>query len=250
MKTEGTVPAASLRHVVVPVDATDESSRAVALARRLAAGLEIPVTVVSVIDDFRLDATTRVETLQRTLADVPGEVERKLVQARSPAHAIAEESHDGVVVMATSATTFDEEGVRGSVAEFVITAATSPVILLGPHCPEDVRVQRIVVGVDPSHDQTGLSSWATRLGYQLGIPVEFVHVDTDGADLGSKVRRLRLDGAESVAHRLRAETTDGLLALGSHGHVGLARLTKGSVGAAVIADATHPVMILGPNAVP
>lgn len=237
-----------LTRLVVPVDDTPGSTRAIELAARLGAELGLPLSIVSVIDDFRSDAAGRVAELRTLLGTLPDEVERKIVQARAPGRAIAEESTDGIVCMATSAATFDDNGVRGSVTEFVTRVATSPVIVLGPRCPENVSITRVVVGIDPSHEQTGLTHWSTRLAYQLGVPVDFVHVDAgDSAELGPKVRRLDLDASETVAHRLIEEANDALLAVGSHGHSGWQKLMQGSVAAELFANATQPVMVLGPN---
>jgi len=238
-----------LRAVVVPIDGTDDSARAVGLATRLAATLDIELVPVSVIESFRHDASTRVERLRELLADVPSSVERRIVQARFPARAIAEESIDGIVCLATTSQPFDDDGFHHSVVDQLVASATSPVIVLGPKCKPDPELSRVVVAIDPEHDQKGLVYWATQLGYHLSIPVEHVHVaETAPAGLGSKVRHDPLPPGQSVADRLIELAEGALLVMGSHGRTGFSRLVQGSVGAAVLPTATQPVMILGPNA--
>jgi nucleotide-binding universal stress UspA family protein len=138
------------------------------------------------------------------------------------------------------------------VTDSLIAAATSPVVVLGPHCPDLTPIDRIVVAVDPDHDQKGLLYWSTRLGYDMGVPVELVHVAVAGTDPAvpdddSRVRLLTTTPGQSVADRLLAEADGALLAMGSHGRTGFRRLIQGSVGAALIPRSRVPVLILGPN---
>ena len=240
-----------VRTVVVPVDGSDESVRAVPLGSRLASVLGSELVVVSVISDFRSEAPALVERLRVLLDDLPAAVERRIVQSRTVAATLAEESSGGLVCIATTAEPFDDDGFRHTVTDGLIAAATSPVVVLGPRCPAEAAIARIVVAVDPAHDQDGLLYWSTRLGYELKVPVDLVHVaTTDAVDAGPNVRVLGADGAGSVADRLVAETEGALLAMGSHGRTGFRRLIQGSVGAAVIARATAPVLVLGPNVDP
>lgn len=235
--------------VVVPIDGSDDSFRAIPLAARLADALGCELVVVSVITDFRSEARPLVDRLRDRLHDLPAAIERRIVQSRTIASTIAEEASDGIVCMATSAQLFEDDGFRYTVTDRVIAAATSPVIVLGPQCPQDATISRVVVAIDPEHEQTGLARWSTRLGYELDVPVEFVHVATgDTAPLGEKVRELQTAAGQSVADRLLEESADALLAMGSHGRTGFRRLIQGSVGAAVIPRASAPVMALGPEA--
>lgn len=238
-----------LRHIVVPIDGSAAGARALPFASRLGRDFDLPLSIVSVITDFRSEAGERVATLEEILDTFPPFVDCRIVQSPATAKAIAEESADGLVCMASSGRLFDADGIHGSTAEFVTATATCPVIVLGPECEEDPPVDRVLVAIDPSHDQHGLTAWAMRLGYHLDVPVEFVHVDVgDDAPLGPRVRRIVCDEGETVPERLVAEATGAVLALGSHGRTGFARLLEGSVGAAVLATATQPVMILGPEA--
>ncbi len=245
------VPAPSPDRVVVPVDGTRSSARSLSLAGRLAEWLESELVVVSVIEDFRSEAPARMAWLDDVLSGLPASVERRIVQARSVAATIAEESTDGLVCIATTAEPFDAEGIRHTVTDGLVAAATAPVIVVGPECPAEAGIDRVVVAIDPDHEQDGLVTWATWIGYHLRVPVEFVHVaHAAPPDLGPKVRSLGLADGETVADRLVAEAHGGLLAMGSHGRTGFHRLIAGSVGAAVIPHATTPVLILGPNAAP
>jgi nucleotide-binding universal stress UspA family protein len=245
------VPAPSPDRVVVPVDGTRSSARSLSLASRLAEWLESELVIVSVIDDFRTEAPARMAWLDDLLGDLPTSVKRRIVQARSVATTIAEESADGLVCIATTAEPFDADGIRHTVTDGLVAASASPVVVVGPECPADAGIDRVVVAIDPDHEQDGLATWATWLAYHLRVPLEFVHV-ADGAppDLGPKVRSLVPADGESVADRLVAASDGGLLAMGSHGRTGFHRLVSGSVGAAVIPHATAPVLILGPNAAP
>ena len=238
----------SPRTVVVPVDGSDDSVRAIPLASRLAAALGSELVIVSVVSDFRSEAPALVDRLAEQLADLPQGIERRIVQSRTVATTIAEESAGGILCIATTAQPFDAEGFRHTISDAVIAAATSPVIVLGPKCAVDAAIARIVVAIDPSHEQDGIAYWSTRLGYQLDVPVDFVHVaDEPHPELGEKTRSLTTKDGQAVADRLLEEADGALLAMGSHGRTGFRRLIQGSVGAAVIPHATAPVLILGPN---
>ena len=241
--------APSPRTVVVPVDGSDDSVRAIPLASRLAAALGSELVVVSVVSDFRSEAPALVDRLRDQLAELPPTIERRIVQSRTVAHTIAEESAGGILCIATTAQPFDDEGFRHTISDAVIAAASSPVIVLGPKCDDEASISRIVVAIDPSHEQDGIAYWSTRLGYQLDVPVDFVHVADGGPapELGAKIRSLGTAGGQTVADRLLEEADGALLAMGSHGRTGFRRLIQGSVGAAAIPRATVPVLILGPN---
>lgn len=245
-------PSRAPRAVVVPVDGTDTSIRAVPLASRLAAVLDAELVVVSVVSNFRTDAPTRMAWLAEELGALPDTVERRIVQADAVATTLAEESEGALVCLATTADPFEGDGFRHTVTDELISAATSPVIVLGPNCSPDAAIGRIVVAIDPTHEQTGLAAWATRLGYEMSLPVEFLHVVPDDApdedpDLGPKIRIVERAAGESVPERLLAESEGAMLAMGSHGRTGFRRLIQGSVGAAVIAKSPVPVLVLGPN---
>jgi nucleotide-binding universal stress UspA family protein len=241
-------PSSEVRAVVVPVDGTDESARAIPLASNLAAVLGSELVVVSVISDFRSEAPALVERLRDQLHELPSTVERRIVQSTTVAKTLADESTGGLVCIATTAEPFDDEGFRHTVTDSLVAAATSPVVVLGPKCHRSALIDRIVVAIDPTHDQAGLAYWSTRLGYAMKVPVDFVHVaGPDTADTGPKVRVLSPADGQSVADRLLEEAEGALLAMGSHGRTGFRRLIQGSVGAAVIPHSSAPVLILGPN---
>jgi nucleotide-binding universal stress UspA family protein len=248
-------PSSGVRAVVVPVDGTVGSTRAIPLASALAGALDSELVVVSVISDFRSEAPALVDRLDEQLRDLPANVERRIVQSRTIATTLAEESAGGLVCIATTAEPFDDDGFRHTVTDSLIAAATSPVVVLGPHCPDLAPIDRIVVAVDPDHDQDGLLYWSTRIGYEMGVPVDLVHVGGAGSEPAapkddSKVRVLTTAPGQSVADRLLAESDGALLAMGSHGRTGFRRLIQGSVGAAVIPHSQVPVLILGPNVDP
>ena len=242
-------PGSGVRAVIAPVDGSDESARALPLASRLAGVLGCELVVVSVISDFRSQAPALVERLRGQLHDLPATVERRIVQSATVAKTLAEESAGGLVCIATTAEPFDDEGFRHTVTDSLVAAATSPVVVLGPECHSTAPIDRIVVAIDPKHDQEGLAYWSTRLGYDMKVPVDFVHVAGPiVADCGPKVRVLTPADGQSIADRLLEEAEGALLAMGSHGRTGFRRLIQGSVGAAVIPHSSAPVLVLGPNA--
>ncbi len=155
------------RSVVVPVDGTHDATRAVPFAAALATALGCELVTVAVISDFRSEAPTLVERLREQLADLPATVERRVVQSRVIAPTIAEESEGGIVCIATTAELFDAEGFRHTITDSVIAAASSPVIVLGPNCNRSPELTRIVVAIDPSHDQDALVHWSKWLADEL-----------------------------------------------------------------------------------
>lgn len=240
---------ASMTGIVVAVDGSAESARAVPIGLALAQRLKVPLSVLTVVRDIRHDGPDRIDELDATLGELPFGIERRIVQADAVATTIAQEADRAIACMATHAAIFDEQGLKGSIAELVINSATGPVLVVGPACTGELAVDRIVVGIDPSHDQAALVAWATRLAYQLDVAVDLVHVDAgDGAALGPKVRRLQPGTDETVAARLIHEADGAMLAVGSHARTGLDRLVRGSVGGAVFGSARQPVLVIGPHA--
>ncbi len=242
--------AAYVDRVVVPLDGSEASRAGLVLGRNLAERLDLPLAVISIVEDMRRDAPDRMAALEPLLEELPPNVDQTIVQADAVGQAIAEEAAGALLCMATGADLFQQDRLVGSIAELVVASATGPVVVAGPRYMVDdpMSIARIVVAIDPEHRQSSLTVWATRLGYQLDVPVDFAHVETgEPLSVARRVERLERSEGQTIAERLVSEAEGAMLAVGSHGRRGLIRLSEGSVSGDVFTLATGPVLVLGPN---
>lgn len=122
---------------------------------------------------------------------------------------------------------------------------------------------RVVVATDFSNRAWSVTSLARQVAGAWDIPVEFAHVDTASPWVASSApSRLslrtsnngRLVDTDVVAgpdvaaalDQVRRSQPGSLLALGTHGHVALSKLTFGSVCEQLVTDYDAPVLAVGP----
>ena len=140
----------TMTEMLVPLDPSEGSLRAVPVAGRLAKRLGLPLRLFGVSDDpeetkdwLRSQADRFLPDTDVSVDAAPGEPAPMIV-AEAGTHAL--------VCMATAATLRPHQGHVGSVAEAVVRGLGRPVFLVGPH--EDLDPgqpsSRIVVPVDGS----------------------------------------------------------------------------------------------------
>ena len=189
MTTEAATPPTplSVSHVLVPIDGSELSLRALPTARALAARLGADVQSISIATDE--DDAARLRTISAAMLDVDAHDERvSVLVGDDPADAIvrrADELSPSVVCMSTHGRGRLSGALIGSVARSLVQRLPEPVVVLGPSAdnpgwkprprqwPEPLSVARIVACVDGSATSEQIlpiaASWATSLDMSLTI---------------------------------------------------------------------------------
>jgi nucleotide-binding universal stress UspA family protein len=262
--------------IIVPVDGSDESWRAVAvgdrLATRCAAELEI-VLVAAGSDDVeqeRHNLRNRVALAQ--LATPHPDAHVVEASGRSVATVLGErlEAVNGSILVMASSGRGRSAAMVGSVANDVLCSTFGPVVIVGPAVAPDADVfgGDIVVALDGSaRSETVLGlagAWSVGFGGRLWLTtmLEPTGVAPDVFE-SNYVGRLARDLGLRTKHEVEFEVlhgtnaaravTDfaerigaGLIIGTTHGRTGLARLTMGSTAAAIVRDAPCPVLLVRP----
>jgi len=176
-----------VHHVLVPIDGSELSLRALPTARALAARLGADLRSLSVASD---DAeAARLRTIGAAMLDVDVDDERvSVVVGGDPADAIvrrADELGSSVVCMSTHGRGRLSGALVGSVARSLLQRSPEPVVVLGPSAdnpgwtprprrwPEPLSVARIVACVDGSETSEQIlpvaAAWASALDLSLTI---------------------------------------------------------------------------------
>lgn len=266
----------SVSRIIVPLDGSDASARAIPVAAAFASQLNLPMTLmtVAVHEDH---VPTAQQILHDAAAAFDREVERDVVVGDATGGQIVrylEDAPSALAVMSTHARRAVGELFLGSVADEVVRRSAVPVVLVGPHAelPEGrARYRDLIVCVDGRPEAEHLLPLAAGLHRDMGLhPWLFQVVDPDGVaavDTGdvleaSYVHRLasHMDAPAGeidydVGHdRDRADAIlrfadtrrSPLIAIATHGRHPLDRLSSASVTVAVARGAPCPVLVIGP----
>lgn len=266
--------------VLVPLDGSDQSVRALEIAVPLCRYLDSTLRVVA-FDEIRYLADTNREVLsivERLDAnDLNIDVRVEVPQKR-----VSQELLDlldatpGTLLCMSTHGRGRSELVTGSIANEIVRHTTSPVLLIGPHC-ETGRFTvsgRVVVSADGSTVSEAIVPIATAWSIVTHSPVEVVSVldpkaskiaaashgdisesayvhrvaTTIGQDLERVVDYEVLHGndpAKAIVDHVAGEEAS-LIAMATHGITGIARITTGSVTAEVIRTSPVPVLVVRP----
>ena len=258
--------------IIVPLDGTEPSKRALEPARALArqAGGELVLVMA------RAGGVVEPQRYLRSVADGAGVDARAFAfEDRSAVAAIvklAATEPDAIVCMTTHARGGLGRAALGSVAEEVVRHTEVPLVLVGPNAHATASdFAELIVCLDGSQRATAILPVATELAGDLGLDVWLVDVvdpqlsgevaSATGGDtiesgrlqhLGYELRSAGLnvswetlhgdDPAVSIAE-FAATRPSPLLAMTTHGRTGLARVTAGSVTMAVVHRASCPVLL-------
>jgi nucleotide-binding universal stress UspA family protein len=259
--------------VVVPVDGSKLSERALCVARPLARELGAQLTIMckpwfgeaGAADDYVAglvrDHATGSPPEEAVCVDGLGAADaiRKVVDEREPA----------LVCMTTHGRGRLRWAVAGSVAEDVVHEATAPLLLVGPWAADGWPgpARRIVVGADGAatdrQSTEQACAWARSLDMELEIVSVFHPLDADvayaerifgplveiAAAHDVPVRTCEVLRGAFVAGTLAdfAEDRDAaLLVMAAHHHSAIARLTLGSTTMATVHLAPCPVLVIPP----
>lgn len=262
--------------IIVPVDGSDESWRAVAIGDRLASTCAAELEIVLVADGTD-DAEHERHALRNRVALaelLTPHAEAHVIEAggRSVSTVLRErlEAVNGSLLVMASSGRGRSAAVVGSVANEVLRSTFGPVVLVGPAVADDADMFRgeIVVALDGSaRSETVLGlagAWSVGFGGRLWLTTM---VDPSGMSLdvfeSNYVGRLARDLGMRTKHEVEFEVlhgthaaravTDfaerlgaGLIIATTHGRTGLARLTMGSTAAAIVRDAPCPVLLARP----
>lgn len=257
--------------MIVPVDGSDRSWDAVALASTIGALCDAPVEIVRVVG--------RGDSIEGARSHLENEAEQHgadsfdlvVVAADDVAAAVAErvERVPGSMVVMSSTGRGRSAAVLGSVASELLEQMFGPIIVLGPEAIDpgsfDGDLIVPVDGSDFSELSLGLAAaWGIAFGATPWLvevleeaPVvsgtlESVYVSRLAKDLeadsGHDVQFDVLHGHDTgraIADFARARDAR-LIVMSTHGRTGLARLTTGSTAADVVRRAPCPVVLSRP----
>lgn len=132
--------------IVVPVDLTDVSDRAIRVARRLADASRLPLELVTVVPDDRSGIADRAQLEWR--AECVGATAAVLI-GDDAVEALTEHIEarpDVLVVLGTHARGPLSELLLGSVSEALLARVERPMLLVGPHVDADGSLGEVTVG--------------------------------------------------------------------------------------------------------
>jgi len=252
--------------MIVPVDGSDESERAVQVAQRLVAQLdrcELLVMAASGPDDEDrreyLDALVGQATASGMRAEFLEDPDPALAIVR-----LAESLSGATVCMATHGRGRIAAPFLGSVATGVVRQSTTPVLLVGPHCEPDwwhssPKLVACWAGAGSNAVLAWSRQWAADLGAEFWLESVFHPLDTRMAEnpRAEFEPALASLGPDIQVHLLpiRAEYPPGaivqsardlpatLLAMTTHARTGIAHTALGSVAMAVVHRSPCPVLV-------
>jgi nucleotide-binding universal stress UspA family protein len=211
------------------------------------------------------------------------DIETRVIDHGDPAEvilAIAATEPDGILCMATRGKGAIRAAVLGSVSTKIVCNSTQPLILVGPHCRTALLPAergRLLVCSDGSELSDSIvpvaATWCDRLRLEPWL-TEVVGPDEDPEPAHRPHRNREVEAAEArlaaLATGLHTSTSQAgtrvlhgapgrsipwlaerlpaaLIALATHGHSGLTRITMGSVASEVVRHAPCPVLIARPT---
>ena len=267
------------QHLVVPIDGSEASWRAVPIAARMAETVDGALDVVTVVDRLTDIGPIRTD-LERVLetGEMPIEPRPVVLSDDSVARALSRhvEGINGAMIVMSSHGHGRSAAVLGSVADELLRLTFGPLVVVGPHVPVSAGAVDgpYVVAVDGSKAGERIApiaeAWAVEFGAVPWV-VEVVdpNVRVDGIDVmesaypsriahemqavsGHEVEFEVLHDAKPAHAIVDFATTNGasLIFATTHGRTGMARLRIGSVAADIVRDAPCPVVLHRPPHLP
>ncbi len=257
--------------IVVPLDGSEYSERALAVAATLADRTGGGLLLVTAAAGGPLHP---LEYLEETAATVraAGCKTEVYVAEQPPVDALvsAVADVDGIVCMMTHGRGRLRWAALGSVAEEVLRRVDHPVVLVGRHCRQDflVRSSRLLACVDGAGTGRALApvvdEWAARLGLDVEVAIVVHPLDVVSAEREQELlQELRtpftgVDRAAMLTSRFvagaLADHADAMpaavVAISAHGRGGLSRFALGSVTMGVVHLANCPVLVVRAAAAP
>ena len=172
--------------LVVPLDGSPDAEVAVPVAEEFAERLGAEIVVVAAQLDGVIP-TGRPDIAKESLHAYPEHTEIvRSVSVADAVRAVADDTNDPVVCMATHARSAVGHVLFGSVAEDVVRALAIPAVLVGPECSPPVRLEGpVLVCVDGSVASNAIvpiaREWALALGTRVVLVTVFHPLDVETA---------------------------------------------------------------------
>jgi nucleotide-binding universal stress UspA family protein len=258
--------------LVVPLDGSEFALRAVPVASNLAGSFDADLLLMTTPlgGDKEMRDVPPVWLGDAATASGYARVRTVVAQDDHAAVAIAElvaELPDAAICMSTHGHGRVVSAALGSVATDVVHRVRAPVVLLGPDFVAEPNANGwMVVAHDGSAAADAILAPARAWADALGLLVTVVHVlhplDVEGAQApmtgishvvsyfgeGTTVRVARSSYPAGAILDVVEEVRPLLVAMSTHGHTGLARITLGSVTTDVVRESRCPVLVTRPAA--
>ena len=258
-----------IERVVVPVDFTPESDRAVATASRLANWAAAGVELVTVEEPDRADALVRLAELGRL-----GESATtcRVVETGGPIAAALltelQRSEKELWCVGSHARGALWEMLLHSLSEDLVRTSHVPVVLVGPHATAAPSGRVMAIALDGTEQSEAILPATADLSGALGMSIRLLQVAEAGAaemphdatgtgylsHVAAKVPGIDHDAvdydvlhgghpAHNIADYVAVHPEIGMVALATRGLSGRARLLHGSTAFELAHRATVPVLI-------
>ncbi len=263
-----------VQHLIVPVDGSDASWRAVDVAVALAQRSDATIDVIEVVFDQHDIPETEAHLSERLgqhdTADVPVTTHVR-VAAESVAQVLGNEveQHPEVTVVLASHGRGRSAALLGSVTEELLERIFGPVLVVGPHVTTSGFDGPILVTVDGSDASESVLPLAAAWGIELGIEPWIIEVAEPGthgsADVSESAYPARLARTltRDSGHPVQFEVLHGehvhdevadfarslnvsLIVASTRGRTGMSRFVIGSTAAAIVRHAPCPVLLVRP----
>lgn len=253
--------------VIVPVDPSPRSARAVGTARTIADAVGCPVLLLTVTSPNSGRDSAWFEQFAEGL-DGPA-VQRLEVVRDDPVEAILEveaERPSALLCMASGAHTGASEIVLGSVAAEVVRRAKYPLVVVGPNAAPLSSLATLLVCLDGSERAESAARTASVWASLLRAAVHLVRVappstPADAHDASSDLQRMAKQlrdglGVQASWDVLHAEAPGpelvrcarslpaSMIVLTAHGATGVVSRLMGSTAMRVVHDAPCPVLLV------
>jgi nucleotide-binding universal stress UspA family protein len=262
--------------VIVPVDGSDFSWRAIHPARALATQCDAALEVFQVVvlpDDVDLAEQLIGDQLEKIGLSDAGIDVHVVVMGDSIATTIGAEvdRHSGSVIVMSSVGRGRSAALIGSIAEELLGELFGPVMLVGPDASTEITDYRgelliPVDGSDTSESALGLgAAWGITLGarpWVVTVNEPDTAADADASE-SSYPARLARQLAKQTGRDVEFEVLHGgkpdraicdyasslpasLIVASTHGRTGFARIAAGSVAMSIVRNAPCPVVLNRP----
>jgi nucleotide-binding universal stress UspA family protein len=253
--------------LLVPLDGTEGAERALPVAARFGERLDADIVLVGA----QLDGESPIEWLDAAKAKVGVRgVHTEIVLSASVADglsAVADDTNEPVICMATHARGALGRVLFGSVAEEVVRRLDIPALLVGPACRPVPRLDGpLIVCFDGSATSAAVvpaaRDWARALSTRVVLVHVFHPLDVEtavapeevvgavAAELASEidvdVQVVRGYSPALTIAGLVDELDPVLVALATHGRTGMPRAALGSVAIAIVRDSPCPALVVRP----
>ena len=263
-----------VQRLIVPVDGSRESWRALEHAAVLGRRCLAPIDVVEVAltDGDLVDAERRLLDGVRDLGAKDLAIDTHVLLAtETVVGTLAEmvERHPEATIVMSSHGRGRSAALVGSVTEELLQREFGPIVVVGPKAESPSFDGPIVATVDGSDLSEQALPLAAAWGIELGLTpwivevLEPVHVSSEHLRESSYPARLARHLAAASGHRTEFEVLHGthpadavavfagqldasLVVATTHGRTGLSRLRIGSTAAAIVRHAPCPVLLVRP----